>query len=164
MFAFRLAKCANYFFHAESNLTITNRNKLLQEWRTREVRLAIIRHSLYTEIGTESFSRKENLILLRLAIGHTRLIHSYLSLGKRSPVRPRYRNCPLSVGHILEECPTYIRNRRGLEGSICEFLALGPNNKSEIIHFLYDIRIFQLVQSTVNVNGRNRASSIDARV
>jgi len=54
--------------------------------------------------------RREETILTRLRIGHTRLTHSYLLTGTE---RPYCDNCivPLTIDHILSECPDYNRQR-----------------------------------------------------
>ena len=52
-----------------------------------------------------SLSRRDAVIIDRLRIGHTRLTRSYLfALINRS-------HCPLTVKHILIECPALTRSR-----------------------------------------------------
>ena len=48
-------------------------------------------------------SRKEEVLLSRLRIGHTRLTHSHKMKGEEAPVCARCQ-APLTVKHILIEC------------------------------------------------------------
>jgi len=57
-----------------------------------------------------SYSRKEQVILNRLLIGHTHLTHSYL-LNKEQPPNCNYCKSLLTVEHILTSCSAY-RNIR----------------------------------------------------
>ena len=58
-------------------------------------------------------NRREEIVLCRLRLGHTRYTHSYLI--NRDP-RPECDDChcPLTVKHILVECPAYADQRRQL--------------------------------------------------
>ena len=55
-------------------------------------------------------NRREEIVLCRLRLGHSRLTHSYIM--DREP-RPQCSRCrsPLSIKHILIECPEYTRQR-----------------------------------------------------
>ena len=52
-------------------------------------------------------NRKEEVILTRLHIGHTKLTHSYLLLGEEQPECIPCQS-PLTVKHILTECIDYL--------------------------------------------------------
>lgn len=56
--------------------------------------------------------RPNEILLTRLRIGHTRLTHGYLMEGSRQP--PYCEDClvPLTVKHILAECPSLSEERR----------------------------------------------------
>ena len=59
-----------------------------------------------------SKSRRNEIILARLRIGHTRLTHGYLM--ENNGVLPYCLSCivPLTVEHIMLECPDYSNFRR----------------------------------------------------
>ena len=55
-------------------------------------------------------SRRDVVIIRRLRIGHTRLTHSYLLSGTDQP-ECSAGHCPLTVEHILMECPALTSSR-----------------------------------------------------
>jgi ribonuclease HI len=55
-------------------------------------------------------SRKHDVVLTRLRIGHTRFTHRHLLLGEPAPVCKHCKD-NLSVSHILVECPLYKKQR-----------------------------------------------------
>ena len=97
-------------------------------------------------------SRREEIVLCRLRLGHTRITHSYL-LDRDT--RPECEHCrsDLSVQHILMECPHYapyriplvdVCQRYGLPYSLRNILG---NSHSDIIdsvfHFLQECHLLQ---------------------
>jgi len=60
-----------------------------------------------------SLSRRDEVVINRLRIGHTRCTHSYLLSGADQPECTTCQ-CPLTVKHILVECADFndIRNKR----------------------------------------------------
>ena len=66
-------------------------------------------HSL-TYQHVRSLSRRDAVIIHWLRIGHTRLTHSYLLSGTDQPECSAC-HCPLTVKHILIECPALISSR-----------------------------------------------------
>nr|CAI5824517.1 unnamed protein product [Callosobruchus analis]CAI5837664.1 unnamed protein product [Callosobruchus analis] len=86
-------------------------------------------------------TRKEQVIIARLRIGHTRLTHSHILLNTRAP-RCETCRCQLSVAHILFECPAFAAARQQL---------MLPNNLTEcledahmknLIMYLKSIRLY----------------------
>ena len=59
--------------------------------------------------------RKDEVLLTRLRIGHTRLTHGHLMCSPHGPV-PVCEECniQLSVKHVLSECPKYAAQRNVL--------------------------------------------------
>ena len=57
------------------------------------------------------YSRKEQVILNRLLIGHTHLTHSYLR-NKEQPPNSNYCKSPVTVEHILTSCSAYKNIKR----------------------------------------------------
>jgi hypothetical protein len=77
----------------------------------------------YVQAWYSSFNdvRKEEVKLSRLRISHTRLTHGHLLRGEPTPV---CSNCgvPLTVAHILEDCPRYDKARHvyHLQGALSD--------------------------------------------
>ncbi|XP_037086809.1 uncharacterized protein LOC119107469 [Pollicipes pollicipes] len=57
--------------------------------------------------------RREEIVLCRLRLGHTRYTHAYMIDRNLQPECERCQ-CPLTVYHILLECPVYFHERRSL--------------------------------------------------
>ena len=58
-------------------------------------------------------NRREEIVLCRLRLGHTRLTHSYILDHEPRPQCTRCRS-PLTVKHILIDCPEHIHQRTTL--------------------------------------------------
>ncbi|XP_073999403.1 uncharacterized protein isoform X2 [Rhodnius prolixus] len=69
-------------------------------------------------------NRREEVVVSRLRIGHTRLTHGYL-MCQDSPPTCGSCNEPLTVQHVLVECSEYeqYRQRHGVPHSLEEALA-----------------------------------------
>lgn len=82
-------------------------------------------------------SRKEDVILTRLRIGHTLLTHQYL-LEKDSAPRCTRCNLALTVKHILAECPEFEEQRRraGVPSNVREALADDRDMAKNVLKFL----------------------------
>ncbi|CAF4043758.1 unnamed protein product [Rotaria magnacalcarata] len=95
-------------------------------------------------------SRRDETVIARLRIGHTRLTHGYLM---ESGVRPYCLNCivPLTVEHILVECPDFQDHRRTYFSrlspvNLCNILAEGDSfNAHSIIQFLSTIGLIDRI-------------------
>ena len=93
--------------------------------------------------------RKYEVMLARLRIGHTRLSHGHLMRGE--PLPPYCDGClvPLTVKHILIECPEYIEQRLrnfGVNPNLTTILGESANgnfNINAIITFLTNIGVIQ---------------------
>ena len=86
------------------------RDLLIRRWETlwqREThnKLRRIKDSVQSWATSYHPTRKKEIILARLRIGHTRLTHGYLM---ERGVQPYCEDClvPLTVAHILTECPS----------------------------------------------------------
>ena len=80
-------------------------------------------HAIKPTIGGQSFtyrSRKEQVILDRLRIGHTRLTHSFLLKGEPPPECTTCE-CQLTIQHILFDCIEYDFIRPELFGNNTTF-------------------------------------------
>ena len=98
----------DYYAHYSSVL----KARWLSSWRNAGVnKLRTIKSSISVWSTACRKSRQEEIILARMRIGHTRLTHQHLMC--REP--PTYcENCivPLTIYHILTECPEYVEERR----------------------------------------------------
>ena len=86
-------------------------------------------------------NRKEEVVLTRLHIGHTRLTHSYLLRGED---QPKCIPCqtPLTVRHILTECIDFlpIREKYYKTNNMKElFTKINTNN---ILYYLKKIGVY----------------------
>ena len=91
--------------------------------------------------GSSRTSRREETVLSRLRIGHSRLTHSFL-LRREDPPECIPCQCPLTIKHILVECLDFdqIRSRYfEVNGLRMTFASVNP---SQIISYLKDIGLF----------------------
>jgi hypothetical protein len=101
------------------------------------------------QVWQSSFSvvRKEEFSLTRLRIGHTRLTHGHLLRGEAAPV---CRNCdvPLTVTHILVDCPRYGESRRiyHLHGALSDMLGDDRCSVSNVSAFINAIGLSTSIQ------------------
>ena len=87
-------------------------------------------------------SRAQEVTLARLRIGHTRKTHAYLLAGNPPPYCDGYL-VPLSVMHILSECPEYGEERMRHYGAVtvplCPILADHEPAVLKLFAFLREI-------------------------
>ena len=77
------------------------------EWQNTDGnKLRVIKNSISVWPSSQQRVRKDEVVLARLRIGHTLLTHGYLMEGGRMPY---CGDClvPLSIKHVLVECPSY---------------------------------------------------------
>jgi hypothetical protein len=81
--------------------------------------------------------RRDEVVVTRLRICHTRLTHGHVLSGSPPPVCATC-NVHLSVRHILADCPRYTvqRDRLHLPHTIRDILADDPDVLSRILAFL----------------------------
>ena len=99
-----------------------------------------------------AMTRKREVVLARLRIGHTRLTHGFLMCGEPQPF---CEDClvPLTVRHLMIECPSLIDERerhfsslRSSDGSYTLERILGSGFiESNLFNFITDIGIFQKI-------------------
>jgi hypothetical protein len=90
--------------------------------------------------------RRDEVVVARLRIGHTRLTHGHLLSGNPPPVCATC-DVHLSVPHILVDCPRCAvqRDRLHLPHTMRDFLADDPDVLSRILIFLRSTDIFHLL-------------------
>lgn len=82
------------------------------QWhQTQGNKLRNIKPHVFPWISSNLTNRRKSIILTRLRIGHTLISHQYL-MERREP--PYCEDCivPLTVKHIIAECPNHQQNRR----------------------------------------------------
>ena len=102
-------------------------------------------HAIKPTIGGQSFtyrSRKEQVILDRLRIGHTRLTHSFLLKGEPPPECTTCE-CQLTIQHILVDCIEYDFIRPELFGNNTTLKDIFDNVSSDdIVMFIKRAHLF----------------------
>ena len=90
------------------------KEKWLREWlNVNANKLRKLKDTVEMWPSSSDENRKYSIIITRLRIGHTKATHQYLMEGG---VQPYCGDCivPLTVKHVLAECPTYSDTRRRL--------------------------------------------------
>jgi ribonuclease HI len=92
-------------------------------------------------------SRREEVILTRLRIGHTLFTHAYLFSLDKIPPRCETCNEVLTVRHTLVECPKYgdLRRRLSLKNNISDVLGDDMTQIDKLFKFLKHIDILKLI-------------------
>ena len=127
-------------------------NKWQQLWQTVDNnKLRAIKDNVSVWPSSKQKIRKTEVILTRLRIGHTKLTHGHLMEGR---VAPYCNSCivPLTVEHILVECPDYRNDRLRYFGSVIvnlkEIIGEKPQRKIEpdsLMEFLSSINIIDKI-------------------
>ena len=117
-----------------------------KEWEEqKENKLFQIRPKLKEYLpGCTNGSRRDEVVLSRLHVGHTNMTHSFYFKGED---RPMCFACdePLSVKHLLIDCADLIdvRHRHYTSESMKRLFRDVPPD--EIFNFLRDVHIYQLI-------------------
>ena len=91
-------------------------------------------------------SRREEVVIHRLRIGHTRLTHSYLMEGKTNPpVCPYCNNAELTVKHIMIDCTHFKYTRRNHYRAPDMKFLFDNISLRKIIDFLKEARLYSLL-------------------
>ena len=92
---------------------------------------------------TLGFLRREEVVIHRIRIGHTRLTHGFLMENKPIPNCPFCDNIPISIRHILLECDdlTNIRTRFYAATDLEELF--DSHSLHAILDFLREINIYE---------------------
>nr|CAI5865783.1 unnamed protein product [Callosobruchus analis] len=84
------------------------------EWETSNTQLRKLCQTTHKFESIKNMTRKEQVVLTRLRIGHTHLTSSYLLLGQRRPICERCQEF-LTVEHILCHCLIYRNELNSLQ-------------------------------------------------
>lgn len=118
----------------------------ISDWRqVTENKLREIKHSVEPWPKLKNSNRKEDVIINRLRIGHTRFTHGYL-MEKTDPPICRSCNSSLTVKHIIIHCQIFTEARKECEIPDNLYEAIGPYaDTSKIITFLKKIELYNLI-------------------
>ena len=91
-------------------------------------------------------SRRSEIVLCRLRIGHSHLTNKFLLEGSEAP-QCAHCNSPLSVEHILVHCMQYaaVRRKHGLTGKPLENILDEDADIEAVLRFLKEIDIFNKI-------------------
>ncbi|XP_073972971.1 uncharacterized protein [Rhodnius prolixus] len=91
-------------------------------------------------------NRREEVVLARLRIGHTRLTHGYLMNRDAAPICSSC-DVPLTVKHIMLDCSRYNRSRVSshIPGRIEDALGNDQSTIDRVIKYLQDIHIYNYI-------------------
>ncbi|XP_022183531.1 uncharacterized protein LOC111043058 [Myzus persicae] len=96
------------------------------DWRlVTDYKLRKIKHSVEPWPKLNFSNRKEDVIVNRLRIGHTRVTHGYL-MEKTEPPICRSCNTPMTVKHIIIHCQIFTEARKEYEIPDNLYDAIGP--------------------------------------
>ncbi|KAG5860674.1 hypothetical protein JTB14_028415 [Gonioctena quinquepunctata] len=116
-----------------------------REWDRTENKLKIVKPSIRKNTHLLTGSRRDQVVLCRLRIGHTCLTNSFMLLGVR---QPRCEHCGhrLTVQHITQ-CPhnELMRQRIGIPAEIQQCLEGNRDAERRLVQFLKIINIYHQI-------------------
>ncbi|KAG5869381.1 hypothetical protein JTB14_005692 [Gonioctena quinquepunctata] len=114
-----------------------------REWDRTETKLKIVKPSIRKNTHLLTGSRRDQVVLCRLRIGHTRLTNSFMLWGQTTDV-----NNVDTVQHITQ-CPhdDLMRQRIGIPGEIQHCLKGNRDAERRLIQFLNTINIYNQLQT-----------------
>ncbi|KAL4104307.1 hypothetical protein QTP88_019608 [Uroleucon formosanum] len=128
-----------------------NINKYCVEWwnskwhNTSENKLREIKHSVELWPKYTDLNRKNEVILNRLRIGHTKFTHGHL-MAKTDPPLCSTCNLNYSIEHIIIHCPNFNAARRDFNIPDNLYDAIGPfSNWRNIILYLKEIELYNSI-------------------
>lgn len=109
-------------------------------------KLRSIRDSARPWLTSTAQCRREEVLVCRLRLGHTRITHGYI-LEKASPPTCVSCNTPLSVKHILVDCPSFSHERSlfNLKSSLPEILGDSPHSLHSLLSFLKSLDLIKKI-------------------
>ncbi|EZA53766.1 hypothetical protein X777_06662, partial [Ooceraea biroi] len=108
-------------------------------------KLHIVRNSIFEKIPYNTTNRRDQVILTRLRIGHSRLTHSHL-FTHNSPALCQHCNIRITIPHILAECPAYHQSR--IKYNIPPDICISLKNKTilpNIIKYVNELNLRYLL-------------------
>jgi hypothetical protein len=120
-------------------------DKWLRIWKHQTTKLNTIKRST-NRWANSSLKRKEEIVLNRMRISHTRITHGYL-MGKEEAPICDVCGVRLTVKHILSECLKYEQDRQRIGIDTSLDTALGPETEDNIkmLDFLKSTNLFNSI-------------------
>ena len=104
-------------------------------------KLHSINPKVNTRVPIHSSSRREDVVITRLRLGHTHLTHSFLLSNSLNPPCP-FCGIDTSIHHILITCPLYDNNRSSLSSPNSISSLFRENSSQTIIKFIRNSGLF----------------------
>lgn len=123
------------------------KTNILQEWQHDWLLTDNKLRQIKTTVKTwsdkfEVFTRRDEVVLTRLRIGHSFLTHGYLFQKKRMP-NCNVCNAPLTIKHILTDCKR--RDHLKIPHDLHDLLTEGSPHIPIILQHLHDINIYSQI-------------------
>ena len=95
--------------------------------------------------GALSLTRKEQVLISRLKLGHTNISHLYLMINENPPICD-VCNKRITVEHLITECIKYDNQRRKNNITEIEMINLGESvNIKKVLQFLKDTELYKKI-------------------
>lgn len=135
---------------------VANSNKMFKEkqlkkweqkWKTQQSKLVEIKPNCKKWATSSRKSRKEEIMLCRLRIGHCLFTHTYLLKNLEAPTFEKCNNISQSVRHILLECPQFKKTRQRLKikGTMKDILQDNEDRITALFQFLKEIKYYHMI-------------------
>lgn len=107
-------------------------------------KLKRIKQGTKSWISSSRQNRREEVVIARLRIGHTRLTHSFL-IDRTPPPQCEACNVQLTIEHILENCPSNSNSFKNNERKLHILLGNNSTYIEKIIKFLKEKNLFHKI-------------------
>nr|CAH7742070.1 unnamed protein product [Callosobruchus chinensis] len=126
------------------------RNLIYNEWQkeydTMDLKLKDTKRNVRPWASMPKMTRRDEVVLTRLRIGHTNLTSKHLLRGEFPP-ECHFCDRPLTVRHILNDCPQYHINKVSLmlSNNIQQYLTSSPAEMYKILQFLRETYLYNKI-------------------
>ncbi|KAG5861142.1 hypothetical protein JTB14_010464 [Gonioctena quinquepunctata] len=131
-----------WIYLRHDDLKVYIKKRIIREWQydwsSSEAELKEVKPLVTKWQYPKHLSRREQVVITRLRIGHANLTSMFMLRGEPQPRCEFCRSARLTVKHIVIECPQYNEIRHQLTLSANLRICLSNNNKEidKIIEFL----------------------------
>ena len=134
------------------DLKVAWKNVVLNEWKEHWIaqtgnKLRSVKSDVSAWTSSVRSTRREEVVITRLRIGHCNMTHSYLFTEEKIPPQCDECDSVISVRHFLTECSLYRiwRKRMDLVGCVNDMLRDDPELLSRVIKFLKITGLFNKI-------------------
>lgn len=116
-------------------------------WKTNTSKLSEIKKDCRKWETSNRQSRREEIVLSRIRIGHCLFTHGYLFRGLEAPTCQNCDNTPQTVRHVILECPQFrkIREKLKLTGTLREMLQNDEEKVAAVLKFLKETKYYKRI-------------------